>query len=181
MLRIRHVIGFISLVLVTGGTGLFAEPAEFPAHVRSIRLIKLPLQPVHVRWSAVVRIEGGQFVVGERRDDRFVPLATTGADPGQQTYRVDIEPSPVASLYELHYRDRQGRDLVLGALLADCQVIEQGAQRVAASPPPAGAAAAGASAPGLRVPSSTASCLDLADAWWAGERPAPESPPPKAV
>jgi hypothetical protein len=91
----------------TPGVPLIGDPP------REINLLKAPHEILHIRWSALVNEDGGEFVISRQGPGGSI-LEVAAVRP-RMDGRYDVADHGVAGswVYELRYRDRRGQELVL--------------------------------------------------------------------
>jgi len=102
---------FVTLVLAVISAGA--------TEIQDVDLVKSPLDNVlRMKWDVEIYEGGGQFVIyrGDGLTDLNAIAAIKGAASGQFEY-VDDGPRPSRSVYQLRYKDRSGRELVLATVL----------------------------------------------------------------
>ena len=109
----------------------------------------------------------------------FVPLFMGKTDPAQRSYQADIDPSLVASVHELRYRDAHGQEVLLAAVLVECDMLECGTPVVPWSSPVACESVA-ETVPSVAAPVGRAYPRACGAGRPARLRQAPPPPPPRS-
>jgi hypothetical protein len=98
---------------------VFAVSSAGATETQVVELVKSPLDnTLRMKWNVEVYEDGGLFVIyrGDGLTDLIPIAAIKGAASGQFEY-VDDGPRPSRSVYQLRYKDRSGRELVLATVL----------------------------------------------------------------